>query len=325
MVFAVVVTLAGCGGGSGDPDAPGTVDGRADAPRPIDARPDAPIPDASPDAAPTDCSNLPMTPQAVHVMTGFVASEDLAFDAEGNVIESDTINIYKTTKTLGRTTFVPNLQFRAGMRLTAENKLMINQDTTGTLVRVDPDGSRHPILGGLDYPNGMEIGKDGFVYITAQSANRVLRVNPETGDYTTITTQVNQPNGLTFNKDFTTLYIGAFSGEGTIYAVDIDDAGNPSNFRPWKQNVGTGWLDGMGVDECDNVYIADYGQSKILRMKPDGSGTPLVIVDRSGPFSYMPNYDWGSGVGGWDKHKLYIVGVGEGLFEVDIGVDSKPR
>jgi hypothetical protein len=314
--------VAGCGGSDpADPDAPVVV---ADAR--IDAMP--PPPDAMPDAMPVVCTGLPTAPVPVTHLAGFVASEDLAFDQEGNVIESDTVNIYKTARVVppssGRTTFVPSLQFRAGMRLTATNKLMVNNDQAGTLVRVDPDGSRHPILSGLDYPNGMEIGADGFVYISAQSSSLVLRVDPETGANTVITDQVNQPNGLTFNKDYTTLYIGAFSGEGTIYAVDIDGAGAPSNFRPWKTGVGTGWNDGMGVDACDNVYIADYGQSKILRISADASEI-VTIVDRSGPFSYMPNFQWGSGLGGWDSHKLYIVGVGEGLFEVDLGVDSKPR
>jgi hypothetical protein len=325
----LVVLVVGCGG-PGRPEVPdgppGAADAPTDAPPVIDADPpDASPPDARPDAGPVDCTGLPTSPVPVTVMPGFVASEDLAFDYDGNVIESDTVNIYKTTKTGNRTTFSPGLQFRAGMRLTETNKLMVNNDNTGTLVRVDPDGSKHPILGGLDYPNGMEIGADGYVYITVQSANRVLRVHPETGEYTTITTLVNQPNGLTFNVGFTTLYIGAFSGEGVIYAIDIAEDGTTSNFRVWKQNVGTGWNDGMGVDACGNVYIADYGQSKILRINADASGTPTVIVDRSGSFSYMPNFQWGSGLGGWDEHKLYIVGVGEGLFEVDLGVDSKPR
>jgi hypothetical protein len=310
--------VAGCGAPHReDPDAPVVIaDARIDAP--------PPPPDAPPDAPPVSCDSLPTSAVPSTLLPGFVASEDLAFDMDGNVIESDTVNIYKTTKELARTTFVPSLNFRAGMRLTPTNKLIVNVDSTGTLMRIDPDGTRHPILSGLDYPNGMEIGNDGFVYITAQSENHVLRVDPETGANTVITSLVNQPNGLTFSKDFHTLYIGAFSGEGTIYAVDIDDAGVPSNFRPWKTNVGTGYLDGMAVDACDNVYIADYGQSKILRISADAS-TITVIVDRSGTFSYMPNFQWGSGLGGWDSHHLYIVGVGEGLFEADLGVDSKPR
>jgi sugar lactone lactonase YvrE len=330
--IAPLMALVACGGGRPDqPDGPGGADGRTDGPPVIDARPpDARPPDAHPDAGPADCDNLPTTPVPVTFLPGFVASEDLAFDYEGNVIESDTQNIYKTTKTGSRVTFVPGLQFRAGMRLTTTNKLIVNNDNAGSLVRVDPDGSKHTILGGLSYPNGMEIGADGYVYITDQSQERTLRVDPETGANTTLTqcpgpACVNQPNGLTFSRDFQTLYIGAFSGEGTIYAIDVATDGTPSNFRAWKTGVGTGWLDGMGVDACGNVYIADYGQSKILRIKADASGTPTVIVDRSATWSYMPNYQWGSGLGGWDEHKLYIVGVGEGLFEVDVGVDSKPR
>ena len=51
----------------------------------------------------------------------------------------------------------------------------------------------------------------------------------------------------------------------------------------------------------------------------------ITIVDRSGQGSYMPNFDWGRGYGGWETNRLYIVSVGQGLFEVDLGVESKPR
>ena len=288
-----------------------------------DAPPDAPPPpDARPDAMLVNCAGLPTGPVPYQVLGGFVASEDLAFDVDGNVIESDQTNIYKTKRNLNRNTFVANFQFRAGMRMTPTHKLVVNDDFNNAIVRVDPDGSRHTLMSNVAYPNGMEVDPQGFVYVAAQAENTVYRINPETAEYSVITQQINAPNGLTFNRDYSTLYIGAFSGEGVIYAVDISPTGEPSNFRPWKTNVGTGLLDGMGVDACGNVYIADYGQSEILRISPDAQDM-ITIIDGNG--AYMPNFDWGRGFGGWRTDRLYVISVGGGLFEVDIGVESKPR
>jgi hypothetical protein len=324
--FLLVPAILGC--------SPGGREQPADAPpRPPDAPPpdatvDAePPPDARVDAVPVSCGDLELPTSAVPVtvMPGFVASEDLAFDDAGNLVENDTVNLYKTTYEGARTTFVAGLDFRAGMRMTSTGKLVVDDNHEGRIVRVDPDGSQHTIMTGLSYPNGMEIDDHDFVYFTDQSQNRVVRIDPETGVNTTLTTLVDQPNGLSFSPDYSTLYIGAFSGVGTIYAIDLDDDGNPSNFRAWKENVGTGWLDGMGVDACGNVYVADYGQSKILRINADASGTPMAIVDQSAGFTYMPNFQWGSGLGGWDEHLLYIISVGGGLLVADVGVDSKPR
>src|SRR5688572_13969773 len=101
LSLPALLAIASCGGGT---DVPTPVDGgRPDATSeaPPDARPpDAAIPDAGPpDATMANCANVANTgPFVPTLLGGFVASEDLAFDDAGNVIESDTSNIYKTTK-----------------------------------------------------------------------------------------------------------------------------------------------------------------------------------------------------------------------------------
>lgn len=323
--FALAFMLVGCSSGSGDPDA-----SQPDAYRPPDAYqpPDAyEPPDASPPDAyvPTvDCANLPPGPFTLTPVGGeAIASEDLAFDAEGNLVGSDDSTIYKAPRTGSREVFVANLNFRAGMRYAANGDLLVNNDSNGSLVRVLPDGTKQTILSGLSYPNGMEAGIDGFIYVTEHDARRVRRVNPVTGEFTVLTTGIiRNPNGISFNPDYTALYIGGFSGIGTIYKLPIDENGVPGVLEEWATNVGTGALDGIGVDACGNVYIADYGASHIYRISPDGQ-TKTVIIDSG---IYMPNLQWGSGLGGWELDHIYIPdGWNHTVYEVDLGVPSKPR
>jgi sugar lactone lactonase YvrE len=321
---------AACGdthstGGDDDvsgPDAAATIDATP-------APPDADPPDAAPPDAPPlqyDCDALPAGPLTLVPLGGQItASEDLAFDAEGNLVGANDSVIFRSRYDGTRTPFV-TLSFRAGMRFDPAGNLMVNDDSLGRLVRVEPDRSQYTVLSGLTYPNGMEVGMDGYVYLTEQSAGRVRRIHPITGEATVLTTGVSEPNGLTFNEDYTALYIGSFCGtDGTIFKLPIGPDGTPGTLEPWATGVGTGCLDGMGVDACGNLYVADYGASHIYRISKDGL-TKRVIIDESGTFTYMPNMQWGSGVGGWDPMKLYIPeGWSHGVFEVDVGVPSKPR
>ncbi len=319
LLWVVLLGLGACGdsGSSGSPDGGGT----PDAANGIDAAapPDAAPPDAAP---PQNCAALTATP-AVTLLPGFVGTEDITFDDAGNVIESDQTNIYKTTRAGARTTFVPNLPFRAGMRMTRTGKLIVNDELTGTLWRIDPNATRTPLMTGLMYPNGMELGNDGHVYFTDQSAGKVYRVDPETGAHTTMTTSVPEPNGLTFNATYDKLYIGSFGGteDAAIYQLEVGAGGTPGALTKYATGVGSGLHDGMAVDACGNLYVADYGDSKVYRITPAGQVAPLL----GGAGSYNANFDWGRGLGGWAADKLYIVAVGEGIKEVELGVASKPR
>jgi streptogramin lyase len=321
--IAVLLILSACAGGGGDdPDATVIV---PDAYEPPDAyeQPDASPPDAQ--VIQVDCQNIPAGPFSLTEVANSqaIASEDLAFDAAGNLVGSNDASIFKAPRTGMRTTFVPNLSFRAGMRYAANGDLMVNNDSNGSLVRVVPTGDKTTILQSLSYPNGMEAGIDGYIYITEHDARRVRRVHPETGAFTVISNnEIQNPNGIAFNEDYTALYIGGFSGVGTIYKLPIDENGVDGDIIPWATDVGTGYLDGLAVDACGNVYVADYGASRIYRITPDGL-TKTPIIDSG---VYMPNMQWGSGINGWDPLTLYIPdGWDHKVYEVAIGVPSKPK
>ncbi len=321
LVALFLITACG-GGGSDDPDAPPPIPDAQELPDVFVPPPDAAPPDAW--VVNVDCDNIPAGPFSLTEVGGnAIASEDLAFDNAGNLVGSNDSSIFKSPRVGMRTTFVPSLNFRAGMRYASNGDLLVNNDSNGSLVRVLPNGDKTPILSGLSYPNGMEAGIDGYIYITEHDAMRVRRVHPETGEFTIISNgEITNPNGLTFNEDYTALYIGAFSGVGTIYKLPIGPDGTPGELEPWATDVGTGYLDGMGVDACGNVYVADYGASIIYRITPDGqTKTPFITSE-----VYMPNMQWGSGMGGWNPEAVYIPdGWEHKVYEVVIGVPSKQK
>jgi len=83
-------------------------------------------------------------------------------------------------------------------------------------------------------------------------------------------------------------------------------------------------LDGIAVDICGNVYVADYGATIIYRITPDGQ-TVDKVIDGSDQGAYLPNMQWGSGVGGWSKTHMYLPdGWKKGVFEVELGIPGAP-
>lgn len=293
------------------------------------AAPDAGPPDAAP--LPYDCEDLPPGPFVPEVVESAIASEDIAFDADGNLVGADDFSIYKSQLGGAPQVFVPNIQFRAGMRYLPNGYLAVANDTLGALLEIDPDGVTRTVLGDLSYPNGLTVDKEGFVYLTEHDAGRVRRIDPKSGANTILVDGFWNPNGITFAPDYDLLYIAGFSGEGTVYALPIDAEGNPGTLEPWVTNLGTGYLDGMGVDACGNVYVCDYGHegdTVVYRISPDGADVEILIDGLPGPYEtrYLPNLQWGSGIGGWDEMSIYLPdGWDHEVYKVELGVPAKQR
>jgi len=351
-LLAVLLLLTTCGGGGralspdlvdpGDtvsrdtvvpadtppPDTPADsyTDAPIDTPPPPDTIPDIPPEDIDSDLSPDppfDCDAIPPGPFELVKIDGAIASEDLAFDGVGHLIGSNNQAIYKSTADGQVGLLAPDVEFRAGMRYLPNGLLAVNDNYKGRVLLVDPDGVVSVLLSGLSYPNGMTVDKQGYLYVTEHDAGRVLRIHSYTGEYTVLTEEIKNPNGITFNNAYDTLYIGSF-GASAIYAMSISPDGVPGRVSTWADFSDTpGLLDGMGVDICGNVYVCEYGATDIWRVSPDGQQKEKIII--GGPYdTYLPNFQWGRGPG-WDPLSLYIPdGWQIGVWRAQIGVPSKP-
>ncbi len=280
-----------------------------------------------------DCDNLPPGPFDITQIAGAIASEDLAFDADGNLIGSDDTAIFRSPMGGSPSLWVSGTYFRAGMRLLPSGDLVYADDNQNILVRVDQDGLKHNIvISGLAYPNGITVDRDGFVYVTSHNSGHVFRVDPYSGEHTTIASGMTSPNGITFNADYTALYIGEFDGNPVIWTLPIDADGNPGDLEVFADGVGSGYLDGMGVDACGNLYVCDYecfgdwDDTCIYKISPEGDVLDPAPFINSSFHQYLPNMEWGAGSGGWEYKTLYFSGGWEHhVWSADIGVPGKPR
>ncbi len=296
----------------------------------FDLAPDGPPPDLGEDTTPDvppdppfDCDSISDGPFELIKIEGAIASEDLAFDGVGHLVGSNNQAIYKTTADGQVGLLAPDVEFRSGMRYLPNGLLAVNDNYKGRVLLVDPDGVVSVLVTGLSYPNGMTVDKQGYIYVTEHDAGRVLRIHSYTGEYTVLTEEITNPNGITFNAAYDTLYIGSF-GAAAIYAMSISPDGVPGRLEVWADFSDTpGLLDGMGVDICGNVYVCEYGNTDIWRVSPDGKTKKKIII--GGPLgTYLPNFQWGRGPG-WDPLSLYIPdGWKIGVWRAQIGVPSKP-
>jgi len=273
-----------------------------------------------------DCDNLPAGPLPYAVIHGPRATEDFAFDDQGYLIGADSGNLFRSPYNGASELWVPGPWADiTGLRALPGGDIVYNDTSDGSLMRVDGEtGARTTVLSGMSNPDGLEVDLDGFVYVAEQASGMIRRVDPDTGAFIILAEGLIQPNGLSFDPSYTTLYVDSYGG-GVIWGIPVGPDGQPGEVFQFAGLVGTGLHDGMGVDACGNVYICDYGQTQVLRVRPDGV-TIEPVVDLSPDSTWIPNLQWGSGIGGWDELTLYVNDI-EPLYtyEVPVGVPSKPR
>ena len=267
-----------------------------------------------------DCDMIPGAPiQSPIVQIPSQVSEDFTFDAEGNMIGVviETQGLHRTTYEGVSTMIVPDVSdWGRGVRVLDNGDYLVVVPGEG-LDRVTPQGGRVRVMNLSDEANGLALHPNGMAYLT--SGNGQLRsLDPDTGDVAVLD-QEESLDGIAFNVDYTKLYYNSESGLIKQLAfVDGVPTGEPSEFVTLQPNF---ILDGMAVDECDNLYAVDmFGV--IWRISAEGEVEAVITLEAVELYSAI---NFGSGIGGWKADHLYIMSLGQtGVLEVEMGVQGKP-
>lgn len=120
--------------------------------------------------------------------------------------------------------------------------------------------------------NGMS-WNDGFLYSPQPFEDRILRIDPDTGDITTVTENWPVPIGSAFDSQGN-LYSLA-QGVGEVVRIDIDNPDTLNN-RTVVAEIPFAWADNIAIDADDRIYISSATDSSVSEVLADGSLRTVV-------------------------------------------------
>jgi len=204
-------------------------------------------------------------------------------------IEPDASSIEQLASTGG---------FSQGMAFDAEDNLYFCDLKHGAVMRLDAksgvlekfaDGAEGS---GINIPNYPVFDAEGRLYVSDSHAFKepgpgIFRFEPDGAGELWYDDPINFANGLALSADGRHLYVAETFGN-TVFRIAIEDDGSAGT----REEVAslTGVLpDGLAFDTENNLYVACYEPSQVLRVAPDGTIARLIGDEEAHLFCHPTN------------------------------------
>lgn len=292
-----------------------------------------------------DCVTVPDKPSETKPVSGARAYHGIVFDGSGNLIGAHAGTIYKTTSDGTSMVLAAGFGDVQGMDLLPNGDLIaITSDNDGgaSLTRITPKGAQEKLLGVSYEAYGVRAVPSGWIYYA--ESDRLAIFNPQTKQIRNFDMPVTA-RVLDYSPDRKHMYVGTLTSDGgvppwgfggqpaeepsessgVVYVFDLDNSYLPKGEpRVFAKDVGGGFHDGLGVDACGNLFVADFTTSALYRVTSDGK---VSLFQQWTSETYGHSLAWGSGVGGWDRQSLYQPQPynEDRVVKVAVGVPARPR
>jgi gluconolactonase len=241
--------------------------------------------------------------------------EGLAFDSKGDLwCGGEGGQIYKILSN-GRHSEVANVGgFCLGVAFRPDGKLLICRVEPPGLVVLDPETCNHEVFATevagrrLITPNFPAFDRKGNLYFSDSgmkdsATGCVVKIRLD-GVETIWQADLRFANGLSFDLEQRTLFVVQSFDDNVLRIPILADgsSGKPEIYCAQLEAV----PDGLALDEEGNLYTSCYGNSRIYRIRPDGS-KEIVSEDRQG---IVLNRVTNLAFGGLDLKDLYAANLG---------------
>jgi len=278
----------------GDSDGENTVDGDAELVEDSDSEVAEEEVDSEEEIDMAFCDDPLELPKNASIVIGDAHSgsreffdSDFVFDRNGDIISADAYgNLIRTTSDGERTVWVAKAVKRArGMAYLSTGELVVADSGLGRLIKVYSEGQIRVLTRHLDFPNGLDVDKDDFIYVSEASRAAISRVDPQTGKLETLAVGFRAAaNGLSFSPDYNTLYFAA-QEDGSIYEMQRNRSdggfGDPELIAV-VPGLGGPCYDKSIDDECTENDIEGTCQEDVfgeLYCRPKGVCDGLTVGD----------------------------------------------
>ena len=212
--------------------------------------------------------------QRLGVEQGIDAPDDLTFGPDGSLYWTAILTgeVGKIDPDGNKTTVAQNLVGVNSITFSEDGRLFVGMCLfADTLYELDPNGVEQPKavvenlandLGSCSV-NAMDFGSDGYLYGPRLYAGEVIRINVDTGEYSTVANGFGNPVAVKFNSQGQLHVLDTLTGE--VMRVDTD-TGNKEIITTLAPG-----LDNLAFDSEDRLYVSSYVNGTVTEITQSSS------------------------------------------------------
>jgi len=265
-----------------------------------------------------DCTTPWPASMGAHTVSAIASSEDFDIMADGYLVHIEGGNLVARSYLADDSYLVAaNVASNAaGTRVLKNGDIAVSNVSSGTLMLVNYQTGAKTTLLSRNWPNGIDVDKDDYIYITDfADSGSLTKVNAyDPNDMEILAQDMYRPNGVVLSPDGMFLYIAA-NWIDQIWRMERDVNGDWGNLQVWQDQPGV--PQSVTTDACGTVYWENWAQ---VRRKSADGGQSGGVADAGG--GYFPNLRWGNDVGGFKRDHLYGLSSGQ-MWEFHVGIPGK--
>jgi gluconolactonase len=188
--------------------------------------------------------------------------------------------------------------FSQGMAFDTEDNLYICDLVHAGVMKLDTQsGSLEKFANGteergINIANFPVLDAERRLYVSDSHAFKdpgpgIFRFNPDGSGELWYDEPVNFANGLAFSPNRRYLYVAETFGNA-VFRLPIEDDGSPGTREEVASLPGV-LPDGLAFDMADNLYVACYEPSQVLRISPEGKVERLIGDEEAHLFCHPTN------------------------------------
>ena len=164
-----------------------------------------------------------------------------------------------------------------GVAADDDGNIYVTDGLGGRLYKVTAKGEVALITDQLDMPSHLAVAPDGSLVVANTGANRIVRVNPKSGELSMIAIDqagIKGPIGVAVDRTNAIIFSNTYAQQIHLISKNKERVfGSPQPVEP-KQEFDTPC--GVALMEDGAMVVADTGNHRICRIAPDGSVTTVA-------------------------------------------------